>query len=178
MYKYIIAICVITFCLKSSQAQNLLFVNKAQNKTITVKVGAKLFLGYRGYNGNTEFATNTVYEITDSTITFGINPEYMPFKRKPSAATNQYKIVRLKDITHFRKRSLGGQLTKDLLRTGAAIGSVFLLSDLYRNSNISRGNAFLISLGVGVATNLGIKLMFPENAKHAISDGWQIVVQY
>lgn len=178
MYKYIIVICFTLLTIQSSKAQDLLFVNKAQNKTITVRIGAKLFLGYRGYNGNTEFATNTVYEITDSTITFGINPDFMPFKRKPSMATNQYKIVRLKDITHFRKRSLGGQLTKDLLRTGAAIGSVFLLSDLYRNSNISRGNAFLISLGVGVATNLGIKLMFPENAKHAIADGWQIVVQY
>ncbi len=178
MFKYIIAICVIVLTMQSSKAQDLLFVNKAQNKTITVKVGAKLFLGYRGYNGNTEFATNTVYEITDSTITFGINPNYLPFKRKPSAATNQYKIIRLKDITHFRKRSLGGQLTKDLLRTGTAIGSVFLLSDLYRNSNVSRSNAFLISLGVGVVTNLGIKLIYPENAKHTIADGWQIVVQY
>lgn len=178
MYKYIIAICVIVLSLKNSKAQNLLFVNKAQNQTITVKIGAKLYLGYRGYNGNKEFATNTVYEITDSTITLGINPEFMPFKTKPNISTNQYKVIRLKDITHFRKRSLGGQLTRDMLRIGTAIGTVILLSDLYRNSSISTSNAFFISLGVGITTNWGIKLMYPENAKYAIADGWQIVVQY
>jgi hypothetical protein len=173
MYKLIFLFCSI-FLVNITQAQQVVFFNPKLNKTITVKQGAKVFLGYRGYNGNTEFASNTVTGITDSTITLGVDLSFWFPNKKPNATTNNYKIILLKDITHFRKRSIGGELVKNTMQIGAAIGSVYLLSDLYRSSNVSRSSAVFISIGAGLLLNLTAKIIFPENAKYRIQDGWII----
>jgi hypothetical protein len=173
MYKLVFLFCSI-FLANATQAQQVVFFNPKLNKTITVKPGAKVFLGYIGYNGNTEFAANTVTAITDSTITLGVDLSFWFPKRKPSASTNNYKTILLKDITHFRKRSFGGEMIKSTMQIGAAVGSVFLLSDLYRSTDVSRTGAVLISIGAGALLNLTAKIIFPENAKYRIQDGWII----
>ncbi len=173
MHKLNFLLCSIIF-LNISQAQQVVFFNPKLNKTITIKPGAKVFLGYNGYNGNTEFASNTVTAITDSSITLGVDLSFWFPKKKPSASTNNYKTILLKDITHFRKRSVGGELVKNTLQIGAAVGSVLLLSDLYRNSDVSRSNAVFISIGAGLMLNLVTKIIFPENAKYRMQDGWII----
>lgn len=173
MHKLIFLLCSILF-LNVSQAQQVVFFNPKINKTIIVKPGAKVFLGYKGYNGNTEFAANTVTAITDSTITLGVDLSFWFPKRKPSASTNNYKTILLKDITHFRKRSFGGEMIKSTMQIGAAVGSVFLLSDLYRSSDVSRTGAVLISIGAGALLNFSAKIIFPENARYRMQDGWII----
>jgi hypothetical protein len=173
MYKLVFLFCSIIF-LNVSEAQQVVFFNQKLNKTITVKPGAKVFLCYKGYNGNTEFASNTVTAITDSTITLGVDLSFWFPNRKPSASINSYKIIALKDITHFRKRSLTGDLIKNVIQIGTAIGSVVLLSDLYRSSDAGRTGAVLISIGAGALLNLTAKIIFPENAKYRVQDGWII----
>lgn len=173
MHKLIFLLCSIIF-LNVSEAQQVVFFNPKLNKTITVKPGAKVFLGYKGYNGNIEFASNTVTAITDSSITLGVNLGFWLPNKKPSASTNNYKTISLKDITHFRKRSFGGEMIKSAMQIGAAVGSVFLLSDLYRSSDASRTGAVLISIGAGSLLNLSAKIIFPENAKYRMQDGWII----
>jgi hypothetical protein len=173
MYKFILLFYSI-FLINSTFAQQVVFYNSKLNKSIVVKSGSKVFLGYRGYNGNTEFASNTVTDITDSTITIGLDMSYWLPNRKPSAVTNNFKVIRLKDITHFRKRSLAGEMIKNILQIGGAVGSVYLLSDLYRNERYSQSNAVLISIGAGLVLNSAAKVIFPENAKYRIQDGWII----
>lgn len=173
MYKIIVVFFSVLF-INIAQAQQVVFKNIVTNKEIILKPGAKVFLGYKGYNGMLEFASNTVTNITDSTITLGIDIRYWFPNQKPNASTNNFKIINLKDITHFRKRSLAGDITKNLIRVGAAVGSVFLLSDLYKNTSVSTTNAVLISFGVGMSLNLATKLIFPENAKNSMSYGWVI----
>jgi hypothetical protein len=173
MYKLIFLFCCI-FLFNDLFSQQVVFTNHKLNKTIVVKPGCKVSLGYKGYNGMQEFASNTVTDITDSTITLGLDLSFWFPNKKPNSSTNHYKIIRLSDITHFRKRSMGGELLKNAMQIGAAVGSIYLLSDLYRNSSISRTNAILVSVGVGVVLNLTVKIMFPENAKHRMKDGWMI----
>jgi hypothetical protein len=158
-------------------SQQVVFSNHKSNKIIVVKPGCKVALGYYGYNGMQEFTSNTVTDITDSTITLGLDLSFWFPNKKPNTSTNNYKIIRLSDITHFRKRSMGGELLKNAMQIGAAVGSIYLLSDLYRNSSISRSNAILVSIGVGLVLNLTVKIMFPENAKHRIQDGWIINIK-
>jgi len=171
MYKFIFLFCGI-FLVNSAHAQQVVFYNPKLNKTILIKSGSKVFLGYTGYNGNTEFASNTVTDITDSTITIGLDMSYWLPNRKPSVFTNNFKVIRLKDITHFRKRSLAGEMIKNILQIGGAVGSVYLLSDLYRDERYSRSSAVLISLGAGLVLNAASKVIFPENAKYRVQDGW------
>jgi hypothetical protein len=173
MHKLVFLLCSI-FLINITQAQQVVFFNPKYNKTITVKPGAKVFLGYKGYNGNTEFAANTVTAITDSTITLGVDLSFWFPNKKPSASTNNYKTIFLKDITHFRKRSFAGEMIKSTMQIGAAVGTVFLLSDLYRSSDVSRTGAVLISVGTGALLNHAAKIIFPENAKYRIQDGWII----
>jgi hypothetical protein len=176
MYKLIFLFCCI-FLFNDLFSQQVVFSNHKLNKTIVVKPGCKVFLGYKGYNGMQEFASNTVTDITDSTITLGVDLSFWFPNKKPNSSTNQYKIIRLSDITHFRKRSMGGELLKNAMQIGAALGSIYLLSDLYINSSTSRSNAILISAGVGVALNFTVKMIFPENAKYRMKDGWTINVK-
>lgn len=150
------------------------FVNPAQKKVILVKPGSKLYIAYKGYNGQTEFTANTVTGVTDSSFILGIKPPVFFKKRTPDARVNLYKEVKFSDITYFRKRSAGGEISRDLLKIGAAVTSIILLSNLYRNNNISRGNAVLISLGTGMVINWSIRLAFPENTRYKMDDGWRI----
>jgi hypothetical protein len=173
MFKLIFLFCFV-FLFNDLFSQQVVFSNHKSNKIIVVKPGCKVSLGYFGYNGMQEFASNTVTDITDSTITLGLDLSFWFPNKKPNTSTNNYKIIRLSDITHFRKRSMGGELLKNAMQIGAAVGSIYLLSDLYRNSSISRSNAILVSVGVGLVLNLTVKIMFPENAKHRIQDGWII----
>ena len=176
MYKLISLFCFV-FLFNDLFSQQVVFSNHKSNNTIVVKPGCKVSLGYYGYNGMQEFTSNTVTDITDSTITLGLDLSFWFPNKKPNTSTNNYKIIRLSDITHFRKRSMGGELLKNAMQIGAAVGSIYLLSDLYRNSSISRSNAILVSVGVGLVLNLTVKIMFPENAKHRIQDGWIINIK-
>ena len=173
MYRIIIVFLCVLF-INIAQAQQVVFKNIVTNKVVVVKPGTKMFIGYKGYNGMQEFASNTVTDITDSTITLGFDMGYWFPNQKSKASTNNYKIIHLKDITHFRKRSLGGDLTKNLLQIGAAVGTFFLLTDLYKSTSICSSNSFLISFVVGISLNLATKLVFPENAKNQMNNGWVI----
>lgn len=173
MHKLIFLLCSIIF-LNVSEAQQVVFFNPKLNKTIIVKPGAKVFLCYNGYNGNKEFASNTVTAITDSTITLGVDLSFWFPNRKPSASTNNYKVIALKDITHFRKRSITGDLIKNAVQLGSAIGSVLLLSDLYRSNDLNRTSAVLISVGAASILNLAVNKIYPENTKYKMQDGWII----
>ncbi|TAE87292.1 MAG: hypothetical protein EAY81_04320 [Bacteroidetes bacterium] len=154
-------------------AQELAFINKAQNKVITVQVGNKLHLAYRGYYNQLEYSANLVLEITDSTITLG-NKLFSTDRNRLNHKINQYKTIRIKDIVAFRKRSSGAEIAKNLIQIGTIVGSAIVLTGIYSTSNISPGNALLLSIGTGLSINFGIRGLFPENAKFFIKDGWEI----
>jgi hypothetical protein len=157
-----------------ANAQQLLFINEAKNKVITVNVGSKLFLAYKGYNNQLEYYTNLVTNITDSTITLGV----IPFneRKRLNNKVNRFKTIAIKDIVAFRKRSLSMEVTKSVLQVGVVVFSAIVLRRLYLKSNVGNGAAFLLSLGVGLGSNSAIKGIFRENAKFKLKEGW--IVKY
>lgn len=166
----------ILFCLfviGQLNAQQLLFVNKPQNKIVTVNIGCKLMLSYVGYNYQTEFCQNTVTGITDSTITLGCGLLGGNTK-KNSLKINNCKTIKIKDIIAFRKRSALAEICKHTLYVSTAITSIVLLRNLYTKSNFSTLSALGVSIASGVIINKGISLLFPEDAKYLVSNNWEI----
>lgn len=173
MYK-ICSVLLLCFCFQAAIGQQLIFTNSAKNKQVKAGIGNMLFVTYKGYNGQHEFATQLITDITDSTVTLGFNPENFTGNKKYNASANNFKVIYLKDITAFRKRSVSGVALNALISVGGVVGSVFLLNDLFNNNNISTGNAFLISFGAGLVLRFGTQLLFPVNAKYKMADGWSV----
>lgn len=173
MYKLAAAL-FFCFLFFNGFSQELWLTHTAKNKIIKARIGNMAYVTYKGYNGQHEFATQIISEITDSTITLGLAPGgVFGGGKKYTAAANAYKVINIKDITAFRKRSVGGVALTALVSVGSVVGSVFLLDDLIRTNNISTGNALLISLGAGLVVRYGTMLIFPVNARYKISDGWK-----
>jgi hypothetical protein len=174
MHKYVLTVILLLGLTISGLSQELWFTNTAKNKVIKASIGTTLYITYNGYNGQHEYATQIITDITDSTVTLGVNPQNGFLKKSYSARANQHKVIYLKDITAFRKRGLGGIVLQSAVKISVAVGSVFLLNSVYTSNNISTGNALLISAGTGIAAGAITKLIFPENAKNKMADGWNV----
>jgi len=168
MYKTLLFLLV--FCLlgKLTSAQQVIFFHSEKNKVFTINIGTKLMLAYKGYNGNLEYCSQLVTEITDSTITLG---SAFIAQGANNKMLNAYKVINLKDITAFRKRSLTMELSKTLLQAGLIVGSYFMYD--YITKDMSNGAALLTTLGTGLAINLAISAAFRENTKYQMANGWQ-----
>jgi hypothetical protein len=156
----------------------LLFTNTAKNKVIVVKEGQFLSLRYKGYMGQTDFTKQIVTEITDSTITLGTDPEIFDAKwlKENEGLIKNYRIVRISDITAFRRMTLGRHLLKTMVTIGVFVGSYFLLYDVYRNPEVNAAEGFAISLGVAVGAKLLLDLALPEKPNHKLTEGWSVRV--
>ena len=175
--RFIFIIALVILSQLASAQKSLYFFNSQKNKLIEVHEGHYLSLQYTGYLGQTEFVKNVVTAITDSTITLGVEMEKFGFLgTSNSRLVPPHKIIRIKDITAFRKMTVARQLVKSACTIGAVLGSYFLLYDLYNSPSVSRGGAFFISIGVGVGSSLLFNALFPENVKYRLPDGWQVVV--
>jgi len=159
---------------------NLYFINRSKHKVIEVIPGHQLSVKYNGYLGQPEFFKQTLSDITDSSITLGIDPEMFGASKKLLANNPRFmcRRIMLRDIVAFRRITLGRQLLKSTLMTANIVGTYFLLTDLYRNNRFSNLQTFLISLGVGIGTSYIINIAFPENPKYRLEDGWEIVTGY
>lgn len=154
--------------------KKLVFINSTSQKVIELKVGHRAALLYAGYRGQVEFARETVTDITDSTITLGIDMnERLGKPGKHNRFT--YKTISIKDIKGFRRMTLGRQVAKTTLAAAGVVGSFYLLKNVY-SSDISNFSAFAISVGVGVGLYGINNLIFPENIKYYMQDGWTVVV--
>ena len=154
----------------AATAQQLVFSNNQLNKNITLLPGARLMVAYKGYNGQVEYASNVIAEITDSSVVLGV--PYMLKRKHYNVKANNRKEILIKDIIAFRKRSFGAEVTHNLLRTATFLGMAILLSDLFQQNNISRPNAFLISFGTGYSANILLALAFPDKTKYKMDQGW------
>jgi hypothetical protein len=156
--------------------KSLLFYNTKTLRTIELKVGHKATLLYKGYLNQTEVICHTVTDITDSTIVIGSDLSIILPEKRPGQKLGQVqKVIRISDITGFRRMTIGRQLAKAGVGVAGAVGSFYLLQYIYQ-SDISRGNAFLISLGTGFSL-IGLnRILFPENIKYYFEDGWQVKV--
>jgi hypothetical protein len=83
-----------------------------------------------------------------------------------------YKEILLKDFVKFRRISIGRKMLKQTLKLGTAIGTFFLISEMIDKNNISRGQQFLVSLGIGFGASYLVNLALPENPKFEMNDGW------
>lgn len=157
--------------------KELLFYNTKKNRTILIREGMRVSLLYKGYNGQVEFTKEIIRKITDSTVTVGVDvTELVPGLRPGKMNMLRHKVVRVEDIIGFRKMGVGRQVAKTAIAIGGVVGSFYLLRNVYSSSNISTGSSFLISLGVGVGL-LGVnELLFPENIKYYMEDGWSVKV--
>jgi len=155
-------------------AQELVFINKKTGKTIKAKIGDQLALIYTGYRNQDEFYSQDIFDITDSSVFLGSDTRFAhPGLRKNFEKNGpSYKEILLKDFIRFRRISIGRKMLKQTIRLGTVIGTFFLISELIDKNNISRGQQFFISLGIGFGASYLINLALPENPKYEINDGW------
>lgn len=161
----------------SAFAQKMLVFRQASTqRVIELKIGHRAAILYSGYLGQLEFARETVTDITDSTITIGVDITKIFPSSKPGKNNRLvYKVIAIKDIKGFRRMTLGRQLAKSAFNIAGIVGSFYLLQDVY-SSDISNFNAFAISLGVGLGLYGINNLIFPENIKYYIEEGWTVEV--
>lgn len=163
-----------TFCFAQKR---LLFYNTQKLKTIELKEGHRASILYKGYNNQIELATQTVTQITDSTITLGMDmSSYFPNRKPGQSLRMTYKIIRIEDIIGFRRMTLGRQWAKVGVGVAGIVGSFYFLHGIYNNPSIGNGSAFFISLGTGFGLLALNQLLFPENIKHYFKDGWEVKV--
>jgi hypothetical protein len=157
--------------------KSLLFYHTGKNKTIEIKQGIRVSLLYKGYMGQVEFSKEIIREITDSTITLGLDyTEMLPGLRPGRMNLFTHKVIRTEDILGFRKMGVGRQLAKTGVALGGAVGSFYLLRSVFNSNNISTANSFLLSLGIGTGLYAMNELLFPENIKYYMEDGWKVKV--
>lgn len=160
-------------------AQKVLqFANATTQQFITVKVGNRVAILYKGYLGQVEFVRETVTEITDSTIVVGTNyAEQFPSLVGKPGKNNKltYKVIRIQDIVGFRKIGLGRQLGKLVVSAAGIVGSFYFLRGVYK-SNLSNASTFFISMGTGFCLLAINSILFPENIKYYFAEGWSVQV--
>jgi hypothetical protein len=160
------------FAANKAWAQDkLIFINPTKGKLIEAKPGDFLIIKYKGYLGQTEFYKQTLLEIKDSSFVIGM---YSFSEGSFFEKENPYKEINFKDVQAFRRRSIGGSISKSLLGLGAAVGSILVLDQLNENRNNSTLANLGISLGVGLSINFGLNLLFPDKPKYQIKEGWYI----
>ncbi len=164
------------FCIANlAIAQKIVFIHAGDGKIIEAKEGDVLSIQYRGYLGQTETFKNTLTSIKDSSFVLGIDliDPSSPMAMKMGQQM-QAKEIRYADVMAFRRMSVGRVFLKSTLTTGAAIGTILVLSSLYKSNNISDMGKIGISLGAGLSVNALINLILPERPKYRMSAGWQI----
>lgn len=156
------------------QAQELVFINKKTGKSIKARIGDQLALIYNGYRNQEEFYSQDIFAITDSSVFMGNDTRFVhPGLRKNFEKNGPtYKEILLKDFVKFRRISVGRKFLKQTLKLGTAIGTFFLISEMIDKNNISRGQQFLVSLGIGFGASYLVNLALPENPKYEMNDGW------
>lgn len=163
------------YCGTLLQAQNkLVFLNPAQGKVITAKPGDYIILKYQGYLNKPEFYKNNLLFVTDSSVFLG---NRNPFYTNPHRELNSdlgYKEILLKDVTAFKRRSVGAHLGKAMLGVGAAVASIYVLDRLYENRDFSAIGNIALSVGVGLTINLTLNQIFSDKPKNKMKDGWYI----
>lgn len=158
--------------------KKLVFKNTKTLKTVELRVGNRASFSYNGYMQQPEFLKETISDITDSTVVLGMSY----FQSLPQSITKPgkypalvYKVIRIEDITGFRKMGVGRMIAKSAVSIGGIFASYYLLKDIY-SSNISTGSSILLSMGVGLGLYGVTELLFPENVKYYMADGWQVSV--
>ncbi len=153
-----------------------MFTHLATQHTIEMKVGHRAAILYTGYRGQLEFSRETVTDITDSTITLGVDVSRIFSNSKPGK-NNQftYKTISIRDIKGFRRMTLGRQMAKLSFNVAGVVGSFYFLKGVY-SSDMSNFSTFAISLGVGLGLYGINNLLFPENIKYYMDEGWTVTV--
>jgi len=163
-------ICSLILIALNTQAQksSLVFYQPEQGKAVQIIKGGMLTLQYKGYLKQLELESNYIVDINDSSIVLG----------KPIlfSTPKNTKIIRIKDITGFRKVSAGTLLLKSALTVGATLGTYYTLRN--NGDNLSSTQHILYSTGAGLITRISLKLIFPENkVKYKTKNGWKIMVR-
>lgn len=133
---------------------------------------------YTGYQNQTELFNQIVTDITDSTIVLGMNlaDAESNKKRIGRSMKTKFKVIKIADITGFRRITLGRQLAKSAVGIGLLVGSVVLLQSVYNAPNLDATTDFLLSMGIGF-TVFGVQsVILPENIKYYMADGWKATV--
>jgi len=141
------------------------FFNEAKEKAVFLTRGDHVKFEYKGYLEQIEFAEGYLIEINDSLLVLG-DPSFGKVKDR--------KTIAIHDLQGFRKFTIFRDVSKSLLQVGIVFGSYFLLKEIYRNNSFTPLEDLGISFGVGLSLAFLIKLIYPENIKNRIGEGWSL----
>lgn len=168
---YLIFLGLVLNLTQNAKAQQILAINTNTGKIYSMGIGDVLSVQYKGYLGQNERFKSTIYAISDSSVFLGIPSKLL---EKVTNESQFIKEIRYRDIIGFRKIGLGRQILKNTLTLGSAVGSIYLMNQLYRKNQISDIGKIGISLGVGIGINQLLNFVFPESPNIWTKDGWEI----
>lgn len=163
MNKYFLSILFFLLFLNVNAQYILKFKNEKLNKSFEVKNGQECILAYQGYLNQTEIRKGIVTEITDTAI----------FIMNLTGLNKGEFYIKYENLMGIKRRKVGTVLLKSLVQTGVVVGSFFALRAIVKN-DLTNWEAFGLSLGVGAATGIGMKLLFPDKIKHQLNSDWTI----
>jgi hypothetical protein len=144
-------------------AQNrLVFEHAASHDSVVVESGDLVNIQYKGYLGQIQLNKNRVALVGPGSL-FLMNPG----KDLPA----QPFEIKGEDITGFRRMSPIQPFIKPLGSLAASIGMLYLLD---AQDNISLGSQILYTTLAGIAVNYLLDLLFPDDIKYRMADGWSV----
>jgi hypothetical protein len=141
---------------------NVIFENPAAQQTVIVSSGDYVNLQFRGYLNQLQLNKSYVTAVSDSSLFLSSSDKSLP--------AGSFEI-RGSDLTGFRRMPAIQPFIKPLGSLAATLGMFFVLES---NSKFSAGEQILYTSLAGVAVNLLLDLLFPENIAHYVADGWRV----
>jgi len=151
--------------------------NLQSGKIIEISVGQTLSATYIGYMGQLESVKGMVLSINDSII------QLSDFARSPGIFMKKtedmflYKNIRISDLQRFRRITVWRQFAKAITTAALVTGTYILIYSKLNSTNTGIGEKFIYATLSGMAVFSLTELIFPENPKYKLTEGWQVEVK-
>ncbi len=172
MKKGFLVILLLSVSITCISQNTLLFSNQTTKKEIKVECGDLVKFSYKGYLEQPEVKSGIVMSVSDSVVE--IVAPVSGGRLSLGATETRYIIV--KDITGFRKFHRSRPFLMTLSNLTITVGVIVLFYNIDKETDLSFGEKFGLSLGTGLASTLIVRGMFPERIKNKIGKDWTVSV--
>jgi hypothetical protein len=153
---------VVLLSIQANGQSRLVFELAASHDSVVVESGDLVNIQYRGYLNQVQLNKSHVAAVANGSLFLlngGKDLPAQPFE------------IKGEDITGFRRMSPIQPFIKPLGSLAASIGMLYLLDS---SDNISLGSQILYTTLAGIAVNYLLDLLFPDDIKYHMADGWKV----
>lgn len=160
-YFRILALLMVLSATAAAQTR-LIFENARSQETVVIESRDLVNIQFRGYLNQLQLTKSTVAAVTDGSLfLFNANKDLpaQPFE------------IKGEDITGFRRIPGIQPYIKPIGSLGASIGMFYLLES---NAKITPAEQIIYTTLAGIAVNYLLDLLFPDDIKYQVADGWKV----